>query len=107
MIALTVPGGDVHSHHLCYAHAMTKIRSLTHAITHIRLHNANRSKLAALNAVVDVYLPLCQQYTTYFCTQAAPDKFADPVFPSALSQRWQRVAIQQAAGIAQVLAQQP
>jgi IS605 OrfB family transposase len=78
-----------------------KTRSLTHAVTHIRLHNANRSKLAALDALAAVYLPLCQQYTTYFCTQAQPDKFADPVFPSALSQRWQRVAIQQATGIAQ------
>jgi IS605 OrfB family transposase len=78
-----------------------KIRCLTHAVTHIRLHNANRSKLAALDGLVAVYLPLCQQYTTYFCTQSQPDKFAGPVFPSALSQRWQRVAIQQAAGIAQ------
>ena len=47
------------------------------------------------------YLQLCQHYTTYFCTEAQPDKYAAPCFENPLSQRWQRVAIQQAAGIAQ------
>jgi hypothetical protein len=37
---------------------------------------------------------------TQFCVEAEPDGYADPCFPSPLSQRWQRVAIQQAAGIA-------
>ncbi len=45
-------------------------------------------------------MALCQQYTTYFCTETEPDKFAAPVFDSELSKWWQRVAIQQAAGIA-------
>jgi putative transposase len=36
-----------------------------------------------------------------FCTEAQPDKYAVPCFDSPLSQRWQRVAIQHAAGIAQ------
>lgn len=45
-------------------------------------------------------MALCQQYVTYFCTEAHPDKFADPIFATDLSERWQRVAIQQAAGIA-------
>jgi IS605 OrfB family transposase len=80
---------------------MKKIHALIHAVTHIRLHNANRSKLAALDTLAAVYLPLCQEYIRYFCTQSPPDKFANPVFPSTLSQRWQRVAIQQATGIAQ------
>ena len=43
---------------------------------------------------------LCQQYVTLFCAEAEPNGFSDPFFPSPLSQRWQRVAIQQAAGIA-------
>src|SRR5206468_1132754 len=38
---------------------------------------------------------------TLFCTEEYPTKFRVPCFPSALSERWQRVAIQQAAGIAQ------
>jgi transposase len=48
-----------------------------------------------------VYLPLCQQYTTLFCTQEAnPDKYTDPVYQTELSDRLHRVALQQAAGIA-------
>src|SRR5262249_45222462 len=74
---------------------------LTQSVTHIRLCDANHAKLEALDALAAEYLHLCQQYTTYFCTEAQPDKFALPCFGSSLSQRWQRVAIQQAAGIAQ------
>ena len=36
----------------------------------------------------------------HFCVEAEPNGYAAPCFPSLLSQRWQRVAIQQAAGIA-------
>ena len=74
---------------------------LTRAVTHIRLCDANHAKIAALDALVAEYLRLCQQYTTYFCTEAQPDKYAAPCFDSPLSQRWQRVAIQHAAGTAQ------
>ena len=74
---------------------------LTRAVTHIRLCDANHAKIAALDALAAEYLRLCQAYTTYFCTEAQPDKYAAPCFDSPLSQRWQRVAIQQAAGIAQ------
>jgi putative transposase-like DNA-binding protein len=74
---------------------------LTRAVTHIRLCDVNSAKLAALDALAVAYLQLCQRYTTYFCTEAEPDKFAAPCYDSPLSQRWQRVAIQQAAGIAQ------
>jgi putative transposase-like DNA-binding protein len=74
---------------------------LTRAVTHIRLCDANYAKIAALDALATDYQQLCQQYTTYFCTEAQPDKYAAPCFASPLSQRWQRVAIQQAAGIAQ------
>jgi Putative transposase DNA-binding domain len=74
---------------------------LTRAVTHIRLCDANQAKIATLDALAAEYLRLCQAYTTYFCTEAQPDKYAAPCFDSPLSQRWQRVAIQQAAGIAQ------
>jgi hypothetical protein len=74
---------------------------LTRAVTHIHLCGANHAKIAALDALATEYLGLCQAYTTYFCTEAWPEKYADPCFSSSLSQRWQRVAMQQAAGIAQ------
>jgi hypothetical protein len=74
---------------------------LTRAVTHIRLCDVNHAKIVALDALAVEYLRLCQAYTTYFCTEAQPDKYTAPCFDSPLSQRWQRVAIQHAAGIAQ------
>jgi Putative transposase DNA-binding domain len=73
---------------------------LTRAVTHIRLCAVNDVKVAALDAVAAQYKTLCQHYVTLFCTEAEPDSYTAPCFPSPLSQRWQRVAIQQAAGIA-------
>src|ERR1700694_5217837 len=73
---------------------------LTKAVTHIRLLEVNPGKLAALDALAPVYLALCQQYITLFCTDEHPDKFHTPVFVTPLSERWHRVAIQQAAGVA-------
>src|SRR5713101_6581068 len=78
-----------------------KPQNITKAVTHIRLSEANAGKLAALDALAPVYLALCQQYVTLFCTQESPEKFHDPLFQTPLSERWHRVAIQQAAGIAQ------
>jgi hypothetical protein len=75
-------------------------QTITKAVTHIRLQEINGGKLAALDALAPVYLSLCQQYVTYFCTEEFPDKFHPPVFATSLSERWHRVAIQQAAGIA-------
>ncbi|MFL5592093.1 MAG: RNA-guided endonuclease TnpB family protein [Ktedonobacteraceae bacterium] len=75
--------------------------TLTKAVTHIRLIEVNPGKLAALDALAPVYLALCQQYVTLFCTDKYPEKFHAPVFTTPLSERWHRVAIQQAAGIAQ------
>jgi transposase len=69
-------------------------------VPHIRLSETNACKLAALDALAPVYQALCQEYVTYFCTEEAPDKFHAPVFATPLSERWHRVAIQQAAGIA-------
>ena len=75
-------------------------QQITKAVTHIRLEAANAGKLTALDELAQVYLSLCQQYVTLFCTEELPDKFHTPVFATPLSQRWHRVAIQQAAGIA-------
>jgi hypothetical protein len=74
---------------------------ITRAVTHIRLLEVNPGKLAALDALAPVYLAFCQQYVTLFCTNEQPDKFHAPVFETLFSARWHRVAIQQAAGIAQ------
>src|SRR5216683_738883 len=76
-------------------------QTLTRAVTHIRLEAANAGKLAALDDLAQVYLPLCQQYITLFCTDERRNKLRTPLFATPLSERWQRVAIQQAAGIAQ------
>jgi hypothetical protein len=73
---------------------------ITKAVTSIRLEEVNPGKLVALNDIVRVYLPLCQQYVTLFCSEEMPDKFRATCFMTPLSERWQRVAIQQAAGIA-------
>ncbi len=75
--------------------------TLTRAVTHIRLEGANAGKLIALDDLAQVYLVLCQQYVTLFCTDEPPNKFRATCFATPLSERWQRVAIQQAAGIAQ------
>ena len=75
-------------------------QQITKAVTHIRLEAANAGKLTALDELAQVYLSLCQQYVTLFCTEELPDKFHTPVFATPLSERWHRVAIQQAAGIA-------
>ena len=76
-------------------------QTITRAVTHIRLEAANAGKLTALDDLAQVYLPLCQQYVTLFCTEERPNKLRAPLFATPLSERWQRVAIQQAAGIAQ------
>lgn len=73
---------------------------LTRAVTHMRLCDATHAKIAALDALAAEYQRVCQAYTTRFCTDAQPNPYAEPCVESALSQRWQRVAIQQAAGIA-------
>ncbi len=73
---------------------------VTHAVTHICLGETNAGKLSALDALVPVYLALCQQYVTLFCTEELPDSFHAPCFETSLSERWHRVAIQQGAGTA-------
>ena len=78
----------------------TEPRHITRAVTRIRLTDANAVKLAALDALAPVYLALCQQYVTLFCTEELPNKLRDPLYETPLSERWHRVAIMQAAGIA-------
>jgi hypothetical protein len=73
---------------------------LTRAVTHIRLCDVNDAKIATLDRLAAEYKALCQQYVTHFCAEVEPNGYAVPCFLSPLSQRWQRVAIQQAAGIA-------
>jgi hypothetical protein len=75
-------------------------QTLTCAVTHIRLIEANAGKLEALDQLVVKYLAITQQYVTLFCTEVEPSRYAEPVVETALSDRWHRVAIQQAAGIA-------
>jgi len=82
-------------------HKQRTKRTITRAVTHIRLIEANPGKLAALDQMMAVYLPICQRYVILFCTaETPPDKYGDPVFESELSDRLHRVAMQQAAGIA-------
>jgi hypothetical protein len=76
-------------------------QTLTKAVTNIRLETVNAGKLAALDDLAQVYLSLCQQYITLFCTEETPDRFRATCFATPLSERWHRVAIQQAAGVAQ------
>jgi hypothetical protein len=75
-------------------------QQITKAVTHIRLIEVNPGKLAALDTLAPEYLALCQQYVTLFCTEEIPNKLRAPLYETVFSERWQRVAIQQAAGIA-------
>src|SRR5262249_27411978 len=51
---------------------------LTRAVTPIRLCDINHAKIATLDALAAEYLRLCQQYTTSFCTEGAPDGYRAP-----------------------------
>ena len=85
---------------------MTK-QTITRAVTHIRLIEANPGKLDALDHLVVAYLALTQQYVTLFCeAEPSPDKFAVPIFETELSDRWHRVAIRASGRDRQVLAHQ-
>jgi len=76
-------------------------QTLTHAVTQIRLIEANPGKLEALDQLMVEYQVLTQEYVTLFTTGAEPNRYAEPIVATTLSERWHRVAIQQAAGIAQ------
>jgi hypothetical protein len=74
----------------------------TQAVTHIRLDAPNAGKLTALDALAEASRALTQAYVTLFCTDEEPNGFRPPAASArtARSERWQRVAIQQAAGSA-------
>ena len=76
-------------------------QTLTRAVPHICLTEGNRGKLEALDQLAETFMVLTQRYVILFCTQDGdPDGYMAPVYETELSERWQRVAIQQAAGIA-------
>jgi len=55
-----------------------KKQTLTHAVTHIRLIEANPGKLDALDQLIVVFTALCQQYVTLFCTtETSPNGLLD------------------------------
>ena len=67
-----------------------KKQTITRAVTHIRLIEANPGKLDALNHLVLRYLALTQQYVTLFCeAQTSPDKFAIPIFEKEHTTRYE------------------
>ncbi len=82
-------------------HQRKRKKKLTRAVSHIRLVETNPGKLGALDQLAQVYMDLCQQYVTVFCTEQEPDKYRAPLLETTLSERWHRVAIQHAAGISQ------
>jgi len=73
---------------------------ITKAVTHVQLSVANPGKLAALDQLAGEFLVLAQRYVTLFCTDELPDGFRSACFPTALRECWQRVVMQQTAGIA-------
>jgi len=73
---------------------------ITRAVTHIRLVEVNPGKLATLDELAPIYLALCQHYITLFCIEETPNNLRTPLYATPLSERWHRVAIMQAAGIA-------
>jgi hypothetical protein len=73
------------NHHL---RGQDEPQTITRAVTHIRLKEANSSKLTALDERSQVYLSLCQQYVALFCANESPDKFHPTCFDSPLSERW-------------------
>src|SRR5260370_3768345 len=64
-------------------------QTITRAVTHIRLLEANVGKLSTLDELMTVYLQLCQQYTTRFCqAESKPDKWSEPAYATQLSERF-------------------
>lgn len=76
------------------------------AITHLKLDQANPSKLAKLDALAVEHQRVVQAYVNWLIAHAVrePDKYADipeAEVPTPLSDRWQRCMWQQACGIVQ------
>ena len=76
------------------------------AITHLKLDQANPSKLAKLDELAIEHQRVVQAYVNWLIAhdQRQPNKYAaipDAEMPTPLSDRWQRCAWQQACGIVQ------
>jgi IS605 OrfB family transposase len=76
------------------------------ALTHLKLHCANASKLQRLDELAAEHQRVVQTYCDWLIAQQVrePDKYADipeAELPTTLSDRWQRCAWQQACGIVQ------
>lgn len=72
------------------------------AITHLKLNDANQTKLAKLDALANEYLRVVQLYIDFiFDNQLTSVGKYDPIpdFETALSERWKRCAWQQATSI--------
>jgi hypothetical protein len=54
-------------------------QTLTRAVTQIRLNEANPGKLEALDQLMVEYQVLTQAYVTLFTTEAAPNRYAEPI----------------------------
>jgi hypothetical protein len=53
-------------------------KTITKAVTHIRLGETNAGKLVALDTLAQVFLELVQQYVTLFCTADSRIGFMPP-----------------------------
>ncbi len=62
-------------------------QTITRAVTPIPLIEANPGKLDVLDQLVEAYLALTGRYVTLFCTVVEPNKYAEPIFETSLSQR--------------------
>jgi IS605 OrfB family transposase len=76
------------------------------ALTHIKLHHANASKLQKLNELAAEHQRVVQAYCDWLIAREVrkPKKYSDipeADIPTPLSDRWQRCAWQQACGIVQ------
>ncbi len=76
------------------------------AITHLKLNQANPGKLQKLDELAVEHQRVVQAYVDWLiCNEVRqPNKYADmpeEEVPTALSERWQRCAWQQACGIVQ------
>jgi len=70
------------------------------AFNHIKLDQGNAGKIDQLDAIADLYIPLVQQFVGHLVEhpekKASAKKGSYPKFTTALPERWQKVAWQQA-----------
>ncbi|MFA5186536.1 MAG: transposase [Patescibacteria group bacterium] len=73
------------------------------AFNHIKLDQGNAGKIDQLDAIADLYIPLVQQFVNHLVEhpekKASAKKGSYPKFTTALPERWQKVAWQQACAI--------